>query len=192
MIPKKIQNQFRLAFAIFALIIFFSYLSLLNESPFFDSLKARMFFVLMITSMTVFASLLENYIGWNKNSPKKLEERFKQITFLFSIPFVFLVLTNWGYTFFLLMIMMIPLGLSLVERIPVFHYIKFTKKKTLLTGIIFALIYFTAGLFYSFEFFEKETFYVFLISHMLSSIIANFLMRIKSIRKKINKGETIL
>ncbi len=183
MMPKKLRQRFWIGFIIFFFLAVTSYFLLVQESPFFDSIQARIYFVLMATSMVVFVSLLENYFGWNKQNSEKLKERFKQITFLFSVPFLFLVLTGWGYTFFLIMILVVPLGLALVEKVPIFHYIKLTRKKVFLTLIIFFLLYFTAKQFYSAEFFEKETFYILLISHMVSSIIANFYFRILEIRK---------
>jgi hypothetical protein len=186
MIPEKIKKDFRIGFVIFALIILVSYYLILGERPFFDSLEARIYFVLLTTSMIVFASLLENYIGWNNTSPKKLKERFKQITFLLSVPYLFLVMTNWGYTFFLILIMGIPLGLSIAEGIPIFHYIRPTRKKIILSFLIFALLYFTAKTFYSIKLLDKETVYVFLISYMISSILANFFYLIKTIRKSFN------
>ncbi|MFH1695038.1 MAG: hypothetical protein ABH850_01245 [Candidatus Micrarchaeota archaeon] len=187
MIPEKIKKEFRIGFVIFALIILISYYLILGQSPFFDSIEARIYFVLLTTSMIVFASLLENYIGWNNKRPEKLKERFKQITFLLSVPFLFLVLTNWGYTFFLILLMGIPLGLSIAEGIPIFHYIKPTAKKVLLAFAVFALLYFTAKTFYSIKLLDKETVYVFLISYMVSSILANFFYVIKRARKSFNK-----
>ncbi|PIN98436.1 MAG: hypothetical protein COT90_04330 [Candidatus Diapherotrites archaeon CG10_big_fil_rev_8_21_14_0_10_31_34] len=187
MIPKNLRIKFWIAFILFALIIILTYFLLLDERPLYNTLTARIYFILMITSMTVFVLLLENFVNWNKSKPKELTERFKQITFLFSIPFLFLVLTDWGYTFFLVMIMGIPLGLSIVEDTPIFHYIKLTKKKVLLSGIIFVSLYFIANQIYLIQFFEKETVYILLISHMISSITANFYSRIQEIRKKLKK-----
>jgi len=187
MIPKNLRIKFWIAFILFALIIILTYFLLLDERPLYNTLTARIYFILMITSMTVFVLLLENFVNWNKSKPKELTERFKQITFLFSIPFLFLVLTDWGYTFFLVMIMGIPLGLSIVEDTPIFHYIKLTKKKVLLSGIIFVSLYFIANQIYLIQFFEKETVYILLISHMISSITANFYCRIQEIRKKLKK-----
>lgn len=187
MIPKKLRLKFWISFIVLALIIITTYFLLLDERPLYNSLQARIYFILMITSMIVFALLTENYVNRNKNSPEKLTERFRQMTFLFSVPFLFLVLTDWGYTFFLLLVMAVPLGLSLVENTPIFHYIKFTKKKILLTGIIFVLLYSIANKIYLIQFFGKETFYLFLISHMISSITANFYSGIKEIRKKLKK-----
>ncbi len=183
MVSKKIRQEFKISFILLGLIVLFSYLLLIKESPFFDSIHSRIYFILMITSMTVFASLTENYVKWNKKSPEKLKQRFKQITFILGIPFVFLVLTGWGYTFFLIIIMSVPLGLSLVEEIPIFHYIKFTKKKILLTALIFSVLYFITETIYLISLFEKETVYLLLLSHMISSIIANFIVKIQEIRK---------
>ena len=182
MIPKNLRLKFWIAFILFALIIIITYFLLLDERPLYNSLQARIYFILMITSMIVFASLLENFVTWNKNSPKKLTERFKQINFLFSIPFIFLVLTGWGYTFFLILVMGIPLGLSIVENVPIFHYIKFTRKKVLLTGMFFVGFFLLADSYYHFGLLEKETIFIFLISHMISSIMANFYSGIKEIR----------
>lgn len=187
MIPKKLKKRFRIAFALLALIIVASYYLILGEFPFFESVQARVYFVLMITSMTVFALLLENYFNWNKSKPKELKERFKQITFLFFLPFLFLVLTGWGYTFFLIIVMGIPLGLSIVEEVPIFHYVKLTKKKVLLTGMFFVLLYWLAKTFYFVGVLEKETVYIILISHMISSIGANFYSRMQVIRRKFKK-----
>lgn len=183
MVPKKIKKEFKVSFVLLGLITLISYLLLIRQSPFFDSVQSRIYFVLMITSMTVFALLTENYVKWDKNSPEKLKERFKQITFILGIPFIFLVLTGWGYTFFLIIIMAVPLGLSLVEEIPIFYYVKITRKKILLTALIFVVLYFIAKIIYSAGLLEKETVYLLLLSHMISSIIANFTAKIKEIRK---------
>ena len=187
MMPKKIQLEFRIAFVLLALIISLSYWLILKEGPFFNSLFARIYFVLMTSSMLAFASLLENYWEWDKSRPEKLKERFQQITFLLVVPYLFLILTDWGYTLFLVWVMGIPLGLAIAEDIPIFHYIKITKKKATLTAVIFVLLYWTAKTTYGFGFFQKEIFYILLISHMISSIISNFLFRIQSIRKKLKK-----
>jgi len=190
MVSEKIRTQFRISFILLALIIIASYWLILGEAPFFDVVQARIYFILMITSMIVFISLLENYVGWNKKSPEKLKERSKQITFMLAIPWIFLVLTGWGYTLFLIMVMGVPLGLSIVEEVPVFHYVKITRKKVLLTAVIFIVLYLITKRIYLFEFLEKETIYILLISHMISSIIANFAAGIKKIRKKFNNKKT--
>ncbi len=187
MMPKKIKGDFIISFAFLIFIIIVSYYLILQEEPFFNSLQARIYFVLMTSSMLGFVSLLENYWRWDKSRPEKLKERFKQITFLLAVPYLFLVLTDWGYTLFLMWVMGIPLGLSVAEGIPVFHYIKITKKKAILTAMLFVLLYWLIKSVYGFGFFQKEIFYILLISHMISSIISNFLFRIESIRKKLKK-----